>query len=57
MGFFDAVKKGASMAKKGLEMADEVIKKKVSKMSDTELKNADQSNRYVREEMSRRGLV
>ena len=37
-------------------MADEAIKKKVSKVSDSELRGMDSSNRYVREELQRRGL-
>jgi hypothetical protein len=54
MGFFDTVKKGADIAKKGLVMADEELKKKVSQMSDSELKGYD--NKYAREELQKRGL-
>jgi len=56
MGFFDTIKKGAEIAKKGAGMVDEQLKKKISKISDSELKAMDSSNRYVREELQRRGL-
>lgn len=56
MGFFDTVKKGADLAKKGLSAADEAIKRKVSRMSDSELLEMDSSNKYVREELQKRGL-
>jgi len=56
MGFFDTVKKGAELAGKGLNAMDEQLKKKVSKMSDSELKGMDSSNKYVREELQKRGL-
>ena len=56
MGFFDTVKKGADIAKKGLEMADEQLKKQISRKSDSELLSMDSSNKYVREELQKRGL-
>ena len=54
MGFFDTVKKGAELAGKGLNAMDEQLKKKVSQMSDSELKGYD--NKYAREELKKRGL-
>ena len=56
MGFFDAVKKGANLAKQGLDKVDEIAKKKASQISDSELKSKDSSNRYIREELQSRGL-
>ena len=56
MGFFDKVKQGAELAKKGLDKADEFTKKTIAKKSDSELLSMDSSNRYVREELQKRGL-
>ncbi|MDQ7004982.1 MAG: hypothetical protein Q9N67_08755 [Ghiorsea sp.] len=56
MGFFDAVKKGADIAKKGLDMADKSMKKTIARKSDSELRGMDSSNKYVREELQKRGL-
>ena len=56
MGFFDAVKKGADLAKQGLDKMDEQTKKQMSKKSDSELRGMDSSNKYVREELQKRGL-
>lgn len=49
MGFFDTVKKG-------FNMADDSIKKLIAKKSDSELREMDSSNKYVREELQKRGL-
>jgi len=56
MGFFDTVKKGAELAKKGLDKMDEQVKKQMAKKSDSELLAMDSSNKYVREELQKRGL-
>ena len=56
MGFIDIIKKGANLAKQGLDKMDEQIKKQTSKKSDFELQNMDSSNKYVREELQKRGL-
>jgi len=63
MSFFDNVKKaaviagkGVDLARKGLDMADEQVKKKVSRMSDSELKGRDSSNKHIRDELQKRGL-
>jgi len=56
MGFFDKVKQGAELAKKGLDKADELAKKQMARKSDSELLAMDGSNRYVREELQKRGL-
>ena len=56
MGFFDTMKKGAELAKKGAGVADEALKRAATKMTDEQLKNADSSNKYIREELTRRGL-
>ncbi len=59
MGFFDTVKKGAELAKKGLDMADEQMKKKASRMSDSELLailDKNPSSKYAREEANKRGI-
>ncbi len=56
MGFFDTIKKGADIAKKGFEMTDEAIKQQLAKKSDSELKGMDSNNRYVRDELLKRGL-
>nr|WP_287413442.1 hypothetical protein [Pseudodesulfovibrio sp.] len=56
MGFFDAVKKSADVVKKGFDIADDAVKKNISKKSDSELRGMDSSNKYVREELQKRGL-
>lgn len=60
MGFFDNVKKGAAIASKGIEVglkaADKVAKKNAAKKSDLELLEMDSSNKYVRDELQKRGL-
>ena len=56
MGFFDVVKKGANLAKQGLDKMDEQAKKQMSKKSDSELLKMDSSNKCVREELQKRGL-
>jgi len=56
MGFFDKVKQGAELAKKGLEKAGEHLEKQLAKKSDSELLAMDSSNRYVQAELQKRGL-
>ena len=63
MGFFDAIEKVAKLTKQGLDLTkqsldkmDERTKKQMSKKSDSELKNMKSSNKYVREELKKRGL-
>ena len=59
MGFFDNVKKGAELAKKGLDLADEQLKKQASKMSDSQIRDLlakNPNNKYAREEARKRGL-
>jgi len=51
MGFFDTVKKGAELAKKGLEVADEMGKRQASEMSDSKLLaflEKNPNNKYAR---------
>jgi len=61
MGFFDTLKKGAELAKAGLDEADNMMKKKMSRMSDDKLMqlelNSNKSNKYVREELEKRNLL
>ena len=59
MGFFDTIKKGAEIAKKGAGMVDEANKRVAQKASDSELKellSKNPNNKYAREELQRRGL-
>ena len=59
MGFFDTVKKGAELAKKGLDMADESMKKKFARMSDSDILTAldeNSNNKYARAEADSRGI-
>lgn len=59
MGFLDAMKKGANLAKKGLDMVDETLKKKVARMSDDELReilDKNPNSKYAREEANKRGI-
>jgi len=59
MGFFDTIKKGAELAKKGADAMDETLKRKASTMNDSELRavlEKHPDNRYVLEEASKRGI-
>lgn len=60
MGFFDKLKQGAELAKKGLDVADEQMQKQASRMSDSDIKallEKNPNNKYAREEANKRGIA